>query len=72
MARGKVKWFSQAIGGGFIRTDEGQDVFFRMGGAQEGDPKIMQRGQDVSFDILKKRGGLSLTAANVKAAEFPM
>lgn len=29
MGKGKVKWFSQRIGAGFIKTDDGKDVFFK-------------------------------------------
>lgn len=69
MAQGKVKWFSQSIGGGFIRTEEGQDVFFRVASGYDDDPKVTQRGQSVSFEIRKKNNGLSLTAINVKASD---
>ena len=70
MAKGKVKWFSPTIGAGFIRTDEGQDVFFNVKAIRSDDPRIIERGQCVSFDILKKQNGISLAAANVKACEL--
>ncbi len=65
MAIGKVKWCSERIGAGFIRSEEGQDVFFRLN-AIGSDPKIIQKGQRVSFDIRKNRNGLCLSAANVR------
>lgn len=70
MPVGKVKWFSRTIGAGFIRTDEGQDVFFNIGAIRSSDPQIIERGKCVSFDILKKQNGISLSAANVKPSEF--
>jgi cold shock CspA family protein len=70
MPKGKVKWFSQTIGAGFIRTEEGQDVFFNVSAIRSDDPKIIERGQCVSFDVLKKQNGISLSAANVKASEL--
>ena len=66
MPEGKVKWFSERIGAGFIRTEEGKDVFFNIKAIHDSDPQIMQRGLYVSFDILKSESGISLSAANVK------
>ncbi len=66
MPKGRVKWFSERIGAGFIKTEEGKDVFFNIKAIHDSDPQIMQRGQFVSFDILKTESGISLSAANVK------
>ena len=68
MAKGKVKWCSQRIGAGFIKSEEGQDVFFRLSAINDNDVPIIQKGQYVSFDILKNRNGIS--AANVKISEL--
>jgi cold shock CspA family protein len=69
MPRGKVKWFSERIGAGFIRTEEGKDVFFNIKAVHDCDLQIMQRGQCVSFDILKNEDRIPLSAANVKTIE---
>ncbi len=69
MPQGKVKWFSERIGAGFIRTEEGKDVFFNINSIHGNDPQITQRGQCVRFDILKSASGISLSAANVKTIE---
>jgi cold shock CspA family protein len=69
MLRGKVKWFSERIGAGFIRTEEGKDVFFNIKAVHDCDLQIMQRGQCVSFDILKNEDRIPLSAANVKTIE---
>jgi len=64
MSEGKVKWFNERKGFGFIESDEGQDVFVHFSAIQDNGFKTLQEGQRVSFDILKGEKGLS--AANVK------
>lgn len=64
MSEGKVKWFNERKGFGFIESDEGQDVFVHFSAIQDNGFKTLQEGQRVSFDILKGDKGLS--AANVK------
>ena len=66
MPTGKIKWFSPQIGAGFIRSDEGENVFFRFSAIHSNEPKTIQRGQCVSFDIAKNLKSISTTAANVK------
>ena len=66
MPTGKIKWFSPHIGAGFIRSDEGENVFFRFSALHSSDPKTIQRGQCVNFDIAKNLKSISKTAANVK------
>jgi cold shock CspA family protein len=66
MPTGKIKWFSPQIGTGFIRSDEGEDIFFRFNALLSDDPKALQRGRCVSFDIAKDLRSISLTAASVK------
>ena len=69
MPTGKVKWFNQQIGAGFIRSDEGEDVFFRLSAIHNDDPARIRRGQCVRFDIAKNLRSISLTAASVKTCE---
>ena len=64
MSEGKVKWFNERKGFGFIESDEGQDVFVHFSAIQDNGFKTLQEGQRVSFAILKGEKGLS--AANVK------
>ncbi len=70
MAKGIVKWCSQRIGAGFIKSEEGQDIFFRLSTISSEGPKILRQGQQVSFDLRKNRHSLSLSAANVRVFEL--
>jgi cold shock CspA family protein len=68
MPTGKIKWFNHHIGAGFIRSDEGENVFFRFNALQDSDPQAILKGQSVRFDIAKNIRSLSLTAARVTTA----
>ena len=48
--QGRVKWFNQEKGYGFIECDEGGDVFVHYSAIQEMVSNI-SRGQQVEFDI---------------------
>jgi CspA family cold shock protein len=66
MANGKVKWFSDAKGFGFITQDGGgDDVFVHHTAIQnDGGFRTLTEGQDVEFDVQKGPKGLS--AVNVR------
>ncbi len=66
MPTGKIKWFNQQIGAGFIRTDEGENVFFRDGAIDRDSRKEIRPGQCVSFEIAKNLRSIAQTAARVK------
>ncbi|MCA9408985.1 MAG: cold shock domain-containing protein [Candidatus Omnitrophica bacterium] len=51
MARGKVKWFSNQKGYGFITTDAGQDVFVHHSEIQGEGYKTLEEGQAVEFEV---------------------
>ena len=63
--QGKVKWFNEHKGFGFIESDSGSDVFVHFSAIQDSGFKTLQEGQSVSFDV--QNGPKSLSAANVKA-----
>ena len=63
MARGKVKWFNDAKGYGFIEQDSGEDVFVHFSAISMDGFKTLAEGQEVEFEI--HTGEKGLHAANV-------
>ena len=53
MARGKVKWFNDQKGYGFITSESGSDVFVHHSSIQGDGYKSLAEGQDVEFEIEK-------------------
>jgi CspA family cold shock protein len=51
MARGKVKWFNNQKGYGFITTEAGNDVFLHHSAIQGEGFKTIDEGQEVEFEI---------------------
>lgn len=49
--RGKVKWFSNQKGYGFITTDEGKDVFVHHTAIQGEGYKTLSEGQVCEFEV---------------------
>jgi CspA family cold shock protein len=68
MATGKVKWFNDSKGFGFLEQDNGgPDVFVHFSAITMEGYKSLREGQAVVFDVEEDAKGLR--AANVKAAE---
>lgn len=65
MSEGKVKWFNERKGFGFIESDEGNDVFVHFSAIQDSGFKTLQEGQRVSFEV--QQGQKGPEASNVKA-----
>jgi len=63
MSRGKVKWFNDAKGFGFIELEGESDVFVHYSAIQSEGFKTLKQGQDVEFEI--KDGDKGLQAAKV-------
>jgi cold shock protein len=61
--RGKVKWFSDAKGYGFIAPEDGADVFVHFSAIQMDGYKTLAEGQEVEFEVQTRDQGLQ--AANV-------
>ncbi len=51
MATGKVKWFNNQKGYGFITPESGNDVFVHHSAIQGEGYKSLEEGQGVKFDI---------------------
>lgn len=63
---GKVKWFNEAKGFGFITSENGQDVFVHFSAIQGSGFRTLAEGASVEFDVVE--GPKGLQAANVVPA----
>jgi len=65
MATGKVKWFNETKGFGFITPDKGgADLFAHYSEIQTSGFKVLTENQTVSFDVVQGQKGLQ--AANIQ------
>jgi CspA family cold shock protein len=65
MSEGKVKWFNESKGFGFIENEEGGDVFVHFSSIQGDGFKTLNEGQRVSFDIAQGKKGQEATNVRV-------
>jgi len=64
MPVGKVKWFDERKGYGFISRDDGDDVFVHYSEIESEGFKTLTENQEVSFEL--KEGPKGLQASNVR------
>ena len=65
MSKGKVKWYNEVKGFGFIESESGEDIFVHRTGLSNS-YDVLQPEQAVVFDT--KQGEKGLAAINVKLA----
>ena len=65
MPSGKVKWFNQKKGYGFITDDETQkDIFLHVSALEESKLRVLKEEQKIEFDIKEEKN--KLQAINIK------
>ena len=62
--KGKVKWFNDAKGFGFIERPEGEDVFVHISAVQAAGLDYLDEGSSINFDV--EDGPKGPSAVNLK------
>jgi CspA family cold shock protein len=66
MTKGKVKWYNEVKGFGFIESEEGGDVFVHRSSLES--PFMgLEPGEEVTFEV--REGEKGLMAKNVKSVK---
>lgn len=68
MTEGKVKWFNQRKGYGFIALPEGPDIFVHYSNISAEGFKRLNEGDDVTFDIVDGEKGPRAENVVIKSA----
>ncbi len=66
MAKGKVKWFNDSKGFGFITAEDGTDAFVHYGDIQADGFRSLAEGEAVEFELTQ--GPKGPKAVNVRKA----
>ena len=57
MSTGKVKWFNAEKGYGFIKTEEGKDIFVHYSSIKADGYRTLEENQTVTFDVIESDRG---------------
>ena len=72
--QGRVKWFNNEKGYGFIDYPEGEDIFVHYSAIKQDGYKTLSEGQVVEFDLIETAKGLQainvLAVSNVNAQKY--
>ena len=58
MSKGRVKWFNEQKGFGFISQDSGDDLFVHFSSIKQDGFKVLLEGDEVEFEIAPGKKGL--------------
>lgn len=56
MSKGKVKWFNEAKGYGFIQQADGDDVFVHFSNIVGDGYRTLNEGEEVEFELAENEG----------------
>jgi len=62
--KGKVKWFNESKGFGFIEQDNGKDVFVHYSAIEGAGFRTLVEGDEVEFEVVESPKGLQASKVN--------
>ena len=62
--KGKVKWFNESKGFGFIEQDDGKDVFVHYSAIEGAGFRTLAEGDEVEFEVVESPKGLQASKVN--------
>lgn len=65
MARGRVKWFSDEKGYGFIEGEDGQDLFVHYSEIVGEGFRTLEEGSEVEFEVVEGKKGRQASRVEV-------